>query len=228
VEQRTLLFATPDPRLFERIGSQLCGEHNIQLLPQARNEVETLALVGSRQPDAALLDFVGFGQNTMTLIEKIGAMPGRTKSILFSNSWTEHSVLDALKSGSSGCLEIDGPPSELLCAIDAVRRDEIWVSRRILSIAFRQLLNRPGNDAPGLQRRLSIREREIVDWMRHGMSNKEIARKLGISDMTVKTHVHNIFHKLQISGRGRLLGMPMPGPYSGHVAPLSSRSIAAV
>ena len=49
---------------------------------------------------------------------------------------------------------------------------------------------------------------QIVDWMRHGMSNKEIARKLGISDMTVKTHVHNIFHKLEISGRVRLLGMP--------------------
>ena len=228
MEQRTLLFATPDSRLFQRIGSQLCGELNVQLLPQARNEVETLALVRSHQPDVALLDFIGFGHNTITLVEKIATMQGRTKSIVFSNSWTEHSVLDALKSGSSGCLEIDGPPSELLCAIEAVRRDEIWVSRRTLSIAFRQLLKRPGNDAPGLQRRLSIREREIVDWMRHGMSNKEIARKLGISDMTVKTHVHNIFHKLEISGRGRLLGMSMSGPHAGHFPSPLANSIVAV
>ena len=52
---------------------------------------------------------------------------------------------------------------------------------------------------------LSRREREIVGWMRKGMTNKEIARVLGISDMTVKTHAHNIFHKLEVSGR-RLLG----------------------
>jgi hypothetical protein len=44
--------------------------------------------------------------------------------------------------------------------------------------------------------------------MRRGMSNKEIGRRLGISDMTVKTHAHNIFHKLEISGRMHLFGLP--------------------
>ena len=51
---------------------------------------------------------------------------------------------------------------------------------------------------------LSDREYEIVFWMQQGMTNKEIGRRLDISDMTVKTHVHNIFRKLKISGRMRL------------------------
>ncbi|HEX6794247.1 MAG TPA: response regulator transcription factor [Casimicrobiaceae bacterium] len=120
-------------------------------------------------------------------------------------------MLDALRFGGSGCVRMDGPRSELVNAIDAVHDGEIWVSRRMLSTAFRQLLHTTRrSDADELHRRLSLREREIVDWMRHGMSNKQIARELGISDMTVKTHVHNIFHKLEISGRLRLMGMPPP------------------
>jgi DNA-binding CsgD family transcriptional regulator len=63
-------------------------------------------------------------------------------------------------------------------------------------------------ETPGHERmtvELSAREQQIVVWMRRGMTNKEIARELGISDTTVKTHAHNIFHKMNISGRVRLL-----------------------
>jgi len=56
---------------------------------------------------------------------------------------------------------------------------------------------------------LSKREREIVEWMRKGMTNKQIARVLGISDMTVKTHAHNIFHKLEVCGRRVLGALPV-------------------
>lgn len=211
MEQRTLLFATPDSELFDRVDWQLCGEMRITLLSQARNESDVLRLVRAHRPDVVLLDFGAFADNAILLIDRISTLQPGTRSLLFAEAWTEHAVLHALKNGSSGCIQIDGPRSELLGAIDAVQRGEIWVSRRTLAIAFRQLLRAPGQSAPnGLQRRLSAREREIVDWMRRGMSNKEIARELGISDMTVKTHVHNIFHKLEVSGRVRLLGMPPP------------------
>jgi hypothetical protein len=57
--------------------------------------------------------------------------------------------------------------------------------------------------------------------MRRGMTNKEIGRRLGISDMTVKTHAHNIFHKLEISGRRHLFGWPRGQPVG---EPLETRS----
>ena len=211
MEQRTLLLATPDPGLFERIDRQLCGDVRIALLPHVRNETEALALVRDRHPDVALLDFGAFAETALVLVDRIAATHPQTRSLLFAAAWTEQAIVRALQGGSCGCVQIDGRRSELLDAIEAVSRGEIWVSRRTLATAFRQLLRTSTRGDPAaLQRRLSKREREIVDWMRHGMSNKEIARKLGISDMTVKTHVHNIFHKLEISGRVRLLGMPSP------------------
>lgn len=211
MEQRTLLFATPNGELFDRVEWQLCGEMRITLLAQARNETDVLRLVSVHHPDVALLDFGAFADNAILLIDRISTVSPGTRSLLFADAWTEHAMLRALKGGSSGCMQVDGPRSELVNAIEAVLRGEIWVSRRTLAIAFRQLLRAPRQSDPNtLQRRLSVREREIVEWMRRGMSNKEIARELGISDMTVKTHVHNIFHKLEVSGRVRLLGMPPP------------------
>ena len=211
MKQRTLLLATPNAALFDRVDWQLCGELHVVLLPRARNELEALSLARERHPDVALLDFGAFAENALALIDKVAAESPATKPLLFWNAWTEQSIMRALRGGGIGCVNIDGPCSELVDAMDAVQRGEIWVSRRTLSAAFRQLLSttrRP--DADELHGRLSLREREIVDWMRHGMSNKQIARELGISDMTVKTHVHNIFHKLEISGRLRLMGMPPP------------------
>ena len=220
MEQRTLLFATPNVALFDRVDWQLCGEFHVSLLPQVRNEVEALALVRARHPDVALLDFGAFSEDAIALVAKIAKSDPSTKSLLFSNTWTEQSITQALKCGCSGCLHTEGPRSELMNAMDAVQRGEIWVSRRMLSTAFRQLLHTTArSDTDDLHRRLSVREREIVDWMRHGMSNKQIARELGISDMTVKTHVHNIFHKLEISGRIQLMGMPPPAAREAWQAP---------
>jgi DNA-binding NarL/FixJ family response regulator len=215
VKQTTLLLATPNTGLFYRIDLQLCGELHVLLLPQARTETEALGLLRSRHPDVALLDFDAFDENALVLIDKIAATRSTTRSLLFSKAWTEHSVLHALARGSSGCVQIDASRSELLGAVGAVLRGEIWVSRRTLATAFRQMLTIPPCDAAStFSHRLSAREREIVDWMRRGMSNKEIARKLGISHMTVKTHAHSIYHKLEIPGRMRLLGMPAAIPTS--------------
>ena len=77
------------------------------------------------------------------------------------------------------------------------------VSETILNAFLR---GKPNGESQALDP-LTAREREIVQWMRTGMSNKEIARELGISDMTVKTHAHNIFNKLEVSGRLRLFGV---------------------
>jgi len=101
------------------------------------------------------------------------------------------------------------PPEREQClhAIRAVHAGEFWVGRKVLGDILAGLLTpeHQAQESPDEVRdRLSDRECEIVFWMQQGMTNKEIGRRLAISDMTVKTHVHNIFHKLKVSGRLRL------------------------
>jgi len=210
VARTMLLLVTPNGALYDRVDWQLCGDRDLELLPHAHNGSEMLSIMRTHAVHCVLLDFAALSDHANVLIERIGTTHPGVKCLLLAHAWTEQSVVRALTGGSSGCLQADAPRAELRQAVDAVQRGEMWVSRKCLALAFRELRGIRMSADNGLHRRLSIREREIVHWMRRGMSNKEIARELGISDMTVKTHVHNIFHKLEISGRVRLLGMRLP------------------
>ena len=105
-----------------------------------------------------------------------------------------------------GCLSYSRVEQDLLKAVLAIARGEMWFSRSELAEMLRE---RPeGAVVTDLERLilqvLTSREIEIVQWIMRGKTNKEIGRRLAISDMTVKTHVHNIFRKLKVSGRMRL------------------------
>ena len=158
-----------------------------------------------------LLDATSFNANDVGTLIRVNASAPNTKVLVFSAAFTEQFVLRALRHGASGCLRLGTSAQDVLCAIRAVRAGELWAARKIVSHAYQQLL---AAQEPALETaseggaQLSAREFEIVGWMRRGMTNKEIGRKLGISDMTVKTHAHNIFHKLEIAGRMHLFDLP--------------------
>ncbi|HEX3125193.1 MAG TPA: response regulator transcription factor, partial [Rhodanobacteraceae bacterium] len=102
----------------------------------------------------------------------------------------------------------NAPAAELLRAIRAVSRGEVWVGRKEMASVLDVLLTRlerRTNQSPGkFARLLSERESQIADAVRLGLTNKEIGRRLRISPTTVKTHLENIFHKLHVTHRVQL------------------------
>jgi LuxR family transcriptional regulator of csgAB operon len=128
--------------------------------------------------------------------------------VLFCASGADAFTTRALQHGAMGCLTTPSEHEQCLRAIRAVHAGEFWATRKVLGNILTGLLLAPEQHAresdDELRDNLSDREYEIVFWMHQCMSNKEIGRKLSISDMTVKTHVHNIFRKLKVSGRLRL------------------------
>ena len=207
-------FAATRRRVFEL----LLGEGDIVLLSDYADDSQALVLVERHRPDVLLVE-TARRDRALQLVHSLCAMSNGTKMLLVC-SRDESFIARFLAFGGSGCIDLKLNEADLLCAIRAVRAGEIWAPRRIVASALRDALKplECGAMQDGLQHQLSKRECEIVEWMRCGMTNKEIARKLGISDMTVKTHAHNIFSKLEVSGRVRLLGLghveqaPTPSP----------------
>lgn len=127
------------------------------------------------------------------------------------------SVVDLIEAGARGCLPVHAGPEETMGAIQAVRRGELWVSRRALSDLFsasQRATATPVAMAPCTG--LTTRQQQIALCVAQGFSNKQIARQLGISPMTVKTHLHNIFERVGIGGRTLLAMRAHPEALAHH------------
>ena len=194
-----------------RLRAALMSKGDVALVGDAFTESDAVRLAREWHPDVLLLDATSFNANDVGTLIRVHASSPNTKVLVFSAAFTEQFVLRALRHGASGCLRLGTSAQDVLWAIRAVQAGELWAARKIVSQAFQELLaaHEPAIESGADHRaQLSPRQLEIVSWMRHGMTNKEIGRRLGISDMTVKTHAHNIFHKLEISGRMHLFALP--------------------
>lgn len=202
----SVMLLTPDGAYFDRVRDLLYGRQEVRLFSERVDEYRPLVAVRRERPDVLIVDNYRLGELGIRIVRRIAALQLPTKTLLVHTSWSDIGIAHVLQSGGAGCLARQSSASELLRAIAAVQRGELWASRKVLADTL-HLLRVPGVPDADHQplAALSKREREIAEWMRKGMTNKEIGRALGISDMTVKTHAHNIFHKLEVSGR-RVLG----------------------
>ena len=208
-----VLSCAPRESAVHRLRGALIGKGDVALVGDSYTEADTVRLAREWHPDVLLLDATSFNANDVGTLIRVNASSPNTKVLVFSAAFTEQFVLRALRHGASGCLRLSTSAQDVLSAITAVHAGELWAARKIISRAYQELL---AAQEPAIETakehgaQLSPRQLEIASWMRRGMTNKEIGRRLGISDMTVKTHAHNIFSKLEISGRMRLCGLPIP------------------
>lgn len=211
MQRISLLAAVSDASFGEELRSQLAQQNDIELIGEAHDGDGVIRAVRDLQPDVLLLDggiSSGGSHNAESpLLEAVHRISPRTKTILLSDTCTERAVTRAFLQGARGCTSAGALGEDIVRAIQAVNAGELWISRKALAAVIDDLLSR-------LQRTdyvsskwsnlLSDREQEVADGVRLGLTNKEIARKLGISDTTVKTHLENIFQKLNVSRRVQL------------------------
>lgn len=115
-------------------------------------------------------------------------------------------AVSALRHGIRGFIPHSSNEIDLAHAINCIAEGEIWASRKLLSDAFTQSqpMNRQVIQHHNDQEDLTPREQEIVERLCSGLSNKEIARELNISDKTVKTHLQRIYKKSHVHSRLQL------------------------
>lgn len=186
-------------------------------LAQALPEFSWVAVAGSRspddravdeiaalRPDAVLVDWATV--RGTTLVARLAAAAPGVKVIAFGVVEEEAEVFACAATGVSGYIPRDASLDMLVRMIGAVVRGELVCSPRMAAIMFRRIAAlgaaSPHNGCNGGGPPLTPREAEIADLLENGLSNKEIARALGIRVATVKNHVHHILERLQVRRRG--------------------------
>ena len=157
------------------------------------------------RPDVLLLEHTaGEEHKSRRLLSDLDALRGRTRVLLLCDAYPQVTLVSFIRRGVHGCLLRSSDPSLGAKAVITVHQGETWFGRNELLQALRSQVVRGAPVPPELlvdQQLLTAREREILLLVGGALSNKEIARKLRISDKTVKTHLHHIYVKLHRSGR---------------------------
>ena len=202
--QKISVIIADDHKLIRDSFQQILnGENSLKIVGEAASWPQTIDIVGNLEPDVVLLDHfltgIDNGNNIRQLIEK-----SPETRILITFAVDDTVIVDALKSGAKGYISKNAGISDLIKAIQAVYRGELWIERKLMTKFFdkTEAVVTGGEDRNGTKDDgLTPREREVLHHLVKGATNKEIADSLFISETTVKSHLNNIFRKLNVSHR---------------------------
>lgn len=157
--------------------------------------------VVTTRANVLLLDLQVLASDGQALFARLRDLPGKPRVILLSTRADERHVLDALRRGAWGVVLKDASPGHLVRSIRTAAGGEAWVDRETVSRLL-ESIHRPRAAAPAIGTpRLSPRALEIICEVADGATNADIARKLGLSQQTVKNHLQQIFDKVGVSSR---------------------------
>lgn len=196
-----VLIADDDPIVRDVVRARLSSEPNIEVVGDAADGRQAVSMSAQLSPDLLILDLLMPHLPGLETLRELTASDVRT--ILLCSTLTKRQILEALQLGARGIL-LKQQVSELLPAIAAVIEGRYWIGGKSVSNILQivhglaaEVVEAPTRSNYGL----TERELEVVNLVTQGLTNKEIATQLGISEETVKRHLTNIFDKVGMSSR---------------------------
>ena len=176
----------------------------IEVVGEAADGAAAVDLVGRLEPDVVLMDIRMPRLDGIAATRRLREQPGPPRVLILTTFDTDENVFDALEAGAVGFLVKDTPPTQLVAAVRAAMDGGAVISpgttRRLVD---RIIASRPSQSAPSatVLDVLTDREREVLQMIARGLSNREMASRLYISELTAKTHVSRVLGKLGLSSR---------------------------
>jgi len=183
------------------LRAMLTDQRGFELVGEASNGQEALQLCRRLQPDLALIDVRMPEMDGLSTCRAVKQECPATSVILVTMHANPEYLFEALKAGAAGYVLKDVSQRELISAVQKVLHGESILNQELVARLLQRLASETQSREDLPAGRLSPREREVLELLTKGQTNREIARKLTVSVSTVKIHVEHILAKLGVSDR---------------------------
>ncbi|HJW88368.1 MAG TPA: response regulator transcription factor [Dehalococcoidia bacterium] len=205
MQDKTTVLLVDDHALFrEGLAALLSTQDGIEIVGEAASGEEALEKARELLPDVILMDILMPGMGGLDATRKIKEEMPHTRIVMLTVSEEEEDLFEAIKAGAEGYLLKTVKSRDLVDMLLGVLRGEVALSRVIARKLWEEFAEQSKKqEAPSLlpPPNLTRREMEVLRFLSEGFPDKAIASRLGISQRTVKNHVHNILAKLQLQNR---------------------------
>lgn len=206
----TVFVASDVALVSEGLCLQLVRNCEIELLGSSQPSPALISHLVQLVPDVLILDFGSRNSRDFALHLRHSNVSTRIVGIAIGKSRID--IVDWAKLGIAGFVDDDGMIDDVISAVKVVARGEFSSSARTAALLVSGFVGRPsGKSSLQARPRLTSRETQILLGLERGVSNKEIARMLGISPATVKNHIHNLLAKLEVTRRQEAVALVRSG-----------------
>ena len=204
-----VVVADDQPLIRSGLAMLLDSADDIEIVSEAGDGAEAVAQAAQLQPDLVLMDVRMPVMDGVEATRRITADGFATdpdapvKVLVLTTYHVDDTVVAALRAGAAGFMLKDAAPAELLAAVRAVAAGEAWLQPAVARGLLAEFAARPEPRAPerALLDRLTPREQEVLVLIAEGLTNGEIAARLVVGEVTVKTHVGRLLMKLELRDR---------------------------
>lgn len=190
-----ILIVDDHPLVRKGISSALSFEENIEKILEASNIEEAMKLIQDEAPTLAIVDLYLGGQDGLEIVSNSKKIGAKIKFVILTSSIKKNDFMRAQEAGVDGYVLKEAFAEDILYALHVVLRGKQYVDPEVMQY---QAVTSMGNNSLD---DLTPRESDVLIELGKGLSNYEIAKKLFISENTVKKHVSNVLSKLQLSHR---------------------------
>ncbi|HET8864261.1 MAG TPA: response regulator transcription factor [Gracilimonas sp.] len=201
-----LLIIEDNRLLRDGLAEVLKKESDFEVIAVLQTDEKILSEIKTSDIDVVLLDLGLQSYDSLDVVKRITKDDHEVNIVLMGLFAMHSEVLDFVECGVKGFILKDATVSDFLCTIRSVAKGERVLPAYLTESLFTQIVEQSIN-TPGAEKRINEavqmtqREKQVIELIAEGLTNKEIAQKLFISPYTVKSHVHNILEKLTLQSR---------------------------
>ncbi|HRE50586.1 MAG TPA: response regulator transcription factor [Flavitalea sp.] len=202
--KKTTIMIVDDHTLIRETWSLLLGRHeHLEVIAEVGNGEKAVEIARDKRPNIVLLDINMIPLNGFEVLKLLRKQSPGSKVIAVSMHSQPAYAKKMLRMGARGYVTKNSTRQEMLDAIARVLEGDIYICQEVKNILSEQMLGE--EDHVNGVNQLSEREIEVINYIRDGLSSKEIADRLAISIKTIEVHRHNILKKLKVKNTASLI-----------------------